>query len=142
MQTQASKNWWGRNWKWFVPVGCLGSLVLLAAFIAGIFFLVFGMMKASGVYEEALARATADPAVVEALGDPIEDGLFVSGNIDISNSSGDANLAIPLSGPRASGTLYAEAVRSQGEWEFTGLVLKLDDPPGGRIELLEKGLRL
>ena len=142
MKTHTPKNWWGRNWKWFVPVGCLGSLVLLAAFIAGILFLVFGIMKSSDVYEESLARAMADPAVVEALGDPIEDGLFVSGNVNISGPSGNANLAIPLSGPRASGTLYAEAVRSEGEWEFTTLVLKLDDPPGGRIELIEKGLRL
>jgi hypothetical protein len=142
MEPQTPKGWWGRNWKWFVPVGCLGSLVLFAAFIAGILFLVFGIMKSSDVYEEALALAEADPAVVEALGDPIDDGLFVSGNINLSGPSGDANLAIPLSGPRASGTLYAKAVRNEGEWEFTELVLVLDDPSGERIDLLKKGLRL
>lgn len=142
MQPQNPKSWWGRNWKWFVPVGCLGSLVLFAAFVAGILFLVFGIMKSSDVYEEALIRTKADPAAVEALGEPIEDGLFVSGNVNISGSSGDANLAIPLSGPRANGTLYAKAVRSEGEWKFTALVLKLDDPPGGRIDLLNSGIRL
>jgi hypothetical protein len=51
MNQPQGRNWWDRNWKWFVPVGCLGSLILFLGFIAAIMLLVFGMMKSSGAYK-------------------------------------------------------------------------------------------
>ena len=41
--------------------------------------LVFSLMKSSDAYQDAVARAQADPAVQAALGAPIEEGLFVTG---------------------------------------------------------------
>ena len=79
--------WWQKNWKWFVPVGCLGLLALFTGFVALIVTIVFGMMKSSDVYKDALAMARAEPAVEMALGTPIEEGLFVVGNINISGSA-------------------------------------------------------
>ena len=72
--TPQRPGWWGRNWKWFVPTGCLGMLLLAAGFGFFIVTMVFGMMKQSDAYKMALARAKADPRVVAALGSPIEDG--------------------------------------------------------------------
>jgi Cytochrome oxidase complex assembly protein 1 len=40
------------------------------------------------------------PAVIEALGSPIKEGFFVSGNTNVNGASGEANLSIPISGPR------------------------------------------
>lgn len=34
------KPWFHRNWKWLLPVGCLGTIVLFATFVGGIFFVV------------------------------------------------------------------------------------------------------
>jgi len=51
MNQPQGRNWWDRNWKWFVPVGCLGSLILFLGFIAAIMLLVFGMMKSSDAYK-------------------------------------------------------------------------------------------
>jgi len=42
--------------------------------------IVFSAIKSTDVYKEALERAKADPAVIEALGSPIKDGFLVSGN--------------------------------------------------------------
>jgi hypothetical protein len=51
-------------------------VVLFVAFIAGIVLLVFGAMKSSDVYKDALAKAKTEPAVTEALGSPIKDGFL------------------------------------------------------------------
>jgi hypothetical protein len=37
MTETGNPNWWSRNWKWFVPVGCLSLILLFCAFIAVVF---------------------------------------------------------------------------------------------------------
>jgi len=133
-----SGNWWQQNWKWFVPVGCIGVLVLFAAFVALIGTLVFGVIKSSAVYKDSLATARSNPAVVQALGAPIEDGIFVMGSINISGSSGNADLAIPISGPKGKGTIYARATRSEGRWTFSRLVVEIKTTKE-IIDLIESG---
>ena len=129
-------SWWQRNWKWFVPVGCLGLLVLFTGFIALIVSVVFGILKSSEVYQVALDTARSEPAVEMALGTPIEEGLFVMGNINVSGSSGNADLAIPISGPEGEGTIYAVAEKSAGQWAFSILEVEIKTT-GERIDLLE-----
>jgi hypothetical protein len=126
--------WWSRNWKWFVPVGCLTMVLLFVLAIAALVFGVFGLMKQSEVYTQAVAQARADPAVAAALGTPIEEGMLVSGNFNESGPGGTAELSIPLSGPKGAGTLYVEATKSAGQWTFSTLVLEA--PDASRIDLL------
>jgi len=130
-------NWWQRNWKWFVPVGCLGLLAIFTGFVVLIVTIVFGVIKSSDVYKGALVRAKADPAVEMALGTPIEEGLFVMGNINVSGSSGEANLAIPISGPDDKATIYVVAEKSAGRWIFLTLVVEIKTT-GERIDLLKE----
>jgi Cytochrome oxidase complex assembly protein 1 len=130
------ENWWSRNWKWFVPVGCLGTIFLVVGFVAVIMFIVFGFMKSSDVYKKAVANAKANSSVVEVLGSPIEEGLFVSGNINVSGTSGRADLSIPISGPDGKATLFVEATRKAGNWDFSTLVVEFKES-GTQISLLE-----
>lgn len=136
MDQQQDKNWWGRNWKWFVPVGCLGSLALFAGFIVLIICLVYGLMKSSDAYRDALAKAKAHPSVQKAIGAPIEEGIFTTGSINISGPSGQANLAIPISGPDGEATIYVVAAKSSGKWTFSTLIVAINDTKQ-RIDLLE-----
>lgn len=136
MNQEQDKNWWERNWKWFVPVGCLGLMVLATGFVFLILTIVFGMIKSSDAYQIALAEATSHPAVQEAMGTPIEPGLLVAGNIHISGPSGQANLSIPISGPKGKGTIYAVAAKSAGQWLFSTLVVEVKTGRQ-RINLLE-----
>ena len=76
-------------------------------FVVCIFFLVFSVLKSSDVYKTALARAKNNPRVVAALGDPIHDGLVPSGKTNVEGPSGEADLAIPISGPKGKATIYA-----------------------------------
>jgi len=94
-------------------------------------------MKSTDVYKEALARAKADPAVIEALGSPIKDGFLVSGNTNVNGASGESNLAIPISGPKGKGTIYASANKSLGRCNYSGLVVEVGQTHE-RIDLLQK----
>ena len=132
MNQAHERNWWKRNWKWFVPVGGLGAIVL---FVAVIGYLAFGFVKSCEIYEMATAKAKRNSSVVEALGSPIEEGLLVMGNIKLSGSSGKADLSIPISGPGGKAKIYAVATKSTGHWTFSTLVVAIKSS-GERINLL------
>ncbi len=135
-----SATWWQRNWKWLIPA-CLGGIALFAGFIVLIVTIVFGMMKSSHAYKEALSMARADLYVKEALGSPIKEGLLVMGNINVNGSSGHADLAIPVSGPEGSGTIYVVASKSAaaGQWTILRLVVDVKATTE-RIDLLANNL--
>src|SRR5437667_5101741 len=62
--------------------------------------IVFSAVKSSDIYKDALARAKTHPAVIEALGSPVTEGFLLSGNTNVNGASGEANLSIPVSGPK------------------------------------------
>ena len=129
------KSWWSRNWKWFVPTGCLTIIALGVVFVVCIVFFVFSVLKSSDVYQTTLRRAKNDPRVVAALGSPIKDGLVPSGKTNVNGSSGDADIAIPISGPKGKATIYAVGTKSAGKWEFSKLAVQVDG--GETIDLNE-----
>ena len=137
MNDSPNTGWWARNWQWAVPGGCLATLAFFAAFVATIASLVFGIMRSSDAYKEAVAKAEASPAVQAALGQPIKEGLFTTGSINVNDSCGEAHLAIPVSGPKGRGTLFAEAEKSAGRWNYSALAVEIKGS-GQRIDLLEK----
>src|SRR6185503_15993946 len=96
---------------------------------------VFGLMKSSEPYQHAVAVASSNPDVVRELGTPITPGWFTSGNINVSGSSGDADLAIPLNGSRHRGTLYVVAKKNDGAWTYTKLKMLVEGQESS-IELL------
>jgi hypothetical protein len=124
--TPQRRSWWSRNWLWVVPTGCLTLIAVVVAFVALIVAVVFGAMKSSDVYKLAVATARENPAVVQALGTPIKEGLFLSGSTNVNGASGDANLAIPISGPKGKGKIYAVATKSAGRWSYSTLEVEVD----------------
>ena len=135
MGETGQKGWWSRHWKWVVPVGCFTCVVMVVAAGVGIVALVFGLIRSSDVCTQAVARARASTAVVAELGSPIEEGFLVTGNISVSGPSGNADLAIPISGPKGKAVIYATATRSMGKWQFTDLEVAVKGS-GTRINLL------
>ena len=115
-------DWLGRNWKWLVPLVCLVVLVLVGGFVVSI----FAMLKSSDAYSGAVARANSNPNVIAALGSPIAEGFFCTGNISEGCSSGSANLVIPISGPKGEARIYVTASRSLGVWRFDHLVVRVE----------------
>ena len=122
-----------------MPVGCLSVAALFVVFAGSVVLIVFSAVKSTDVYKEALARAKAHPAVIEALGSPITEGFLVSGNTNVNGASGEANLSIPISGPKGKGTIYAAANKSLGRWNYTGLIVEIAKTHQ-RIDLLQSGV--
>ena len=85
-------------------------------------------------YKIALARAQANSAVIEAIGSPIAQTGIVSGNSNVNGPTGEANLSVPLSGPKGKATLYVEAKKSADLWMFRTMIVKIEKT-GERIDL-------
>lgn len=115
-----------RSFAFWGGLGCLSLMLLCTGGGAAVFVGVFGAMKHSAPYRDALAKVRADPAAVAALGLPIEPGWLVSGSInEAGGGGGHAALAIPVHGPKDSGVLQVEALRVGGTWRFSTLNLVL-----------------
>jgi Cytochrome oxidase complex assembly protein 1 len=110
-----------RNWKWFVPLLCLVVVVCVVGFTT----FILTLLKSSGAYSGALTRVKSNPAVIAALGSPIKDGFFFSGNISETGSSGSANFVIPINGPNGAAQLYVSASRSHNGWHYDKLIVKI-----------------
>jgi Cytochrome oxidase complex assembly protein 1 len=107
---KARRSWLRAHWKAVL-------IVWLAVVLSGA-FLAFALISNSDVATLAVATAGSNPKIVERLGQPIKRGWFVSGSIEVTPGSGHAELAIPVSGPKGSGTLYAEARKRAGLWHL------------------------
>lgn len=99
--TAARKGWISRNWKWLVPVIIIVGFGLPVALMSS----VFAAMKNSDAAKKSVLQAQTNPLVAQELGTPIVEGWMVSGSINTSTTSGDADLAVPLQAQRAEQNL-------------------------------------
>jgi len=129
--TAPNKSWLGRNWKWLLLV----AFFCVVAFFVGIFALIMGGMRNSDVAKEAVARAQANPSVVEQLGARIDEGWLMSGTINVAGGSGDADLAVPITGPKGKGTVYVTAHKIGGTWNYSQMIAAFQGS-GEKIDLL------
>jgi hypothetical protein len=134
-QPPKPKNWLQRHWLLAIIGGCFVLMLLFAGFIAALLTVVEGAIKNSDAYTQALAQARSSPLVIEKFGQPLQPGWFISGNIQVSGPSGNADISIPISGPKAKGTIYAVAKKSAGKWHFDTLEVEAEGEPK-RINLL------
>lgn len=126
MKREPQPDWFKQNWKWFIPVSCVGVIATLAVFVALILAVVFGVIKSSQVYNQAIDKATNHPDVTATMGTPIKPQWFVTGNFEVNGPSGRADITIPLTGPNADARIYANAIKAQGQWTFTSLVVHIE----------------
>jgi hypothetical protein len=96
-----------------------------AALFAAIFLGTFAILKHSEAYQLGVAKLQSSPIATTALGTPITAGN-PSGSVSTVNESGKASLSFSVSGPKASGTAFVEAIKKDGVWSLTRLAFKLD----------------
>lgn len=121
------------GWVKWVALGCGGLILSCAGLSTVIAMIVFGSIKSSDVYKESVARAETSSEAKDALGSPVEPGFFVSGSINVNGGGGSADLSIPVHGPKGKGTIYVQAHRDAGHWEYDRMVL--DVHGGSQIDL-------
>ncbi len=130
------RGWWGRNWKWVVPVVVLTPVLVCGGLLTLVFSVAFSAIKNEWFYEQAVAQTQANAEVTAILGTPIDAG-FPSGDLHRSGRSGHADLSIPISGPDGKGTIYLVAEKSNGQWSFSTLEVAIQ-PTGELIDLMDQ----
>ena len=100
--------------------------VLAVGGIAAFLTMIASLMKNSDPYQQAVGKAKESSAVVELLGEPIEEGFMPSGSVNTSGSSGSAQLDISLSGSIQGGTVYVQAGKTAGTWSYDVLMFRAD----------------
>ena len=130
------KNWFERNWKWFVPTGCLALIAVVVVFATVIILGISSVMHNSDVYQHSMETAKKNKQVVELIGNTIEEDEMVSGSINTSGHSGNALLDISVKGSKGKGLIHVQAEKQNDIWTYS----KLNFYPEGSsqpINLLE-----
>ncbi len=120
----------------FLGIGCVVLIFAGIAFVVGIVYFVFHLIKNSDVYTESLHRAQQNAQVQSVLGTPIEDGWWVMGNVNLDNDRGRANITYPIEGSKGKGTVHVVASRSSSKWNYERMTVTPDDKSQRPIELL------
>jgi Cytochrome oxidase complex assembly protein 1 len=121
MDQPRERSWWGRNWKWVVPLGCLSPFLLIGGCVAALAIVLFGSLKNSDAYQKSLEAVRANQEVESVLGAPITPAFFVTGNIFVGNGGGHVDISYDVSGPKGSATVHAVADKKDGAWEFRSI---------------------
>lgn len=134
------KSWFRRNWLWFVPtMGCLTLIVLGVLGLGTLFFGVTKLLADATPSQYAIAQASKNEKVIALLGDSIEKDGIISGNISFTNGDGTANLSIPISGTKTSGTIKVVAIKTDDVWVYETLYVFIKSKQE-KINLLSKVL--
>jgi hypothetical protein len=127
-QAEPEKSSAKRTWL-IVGVAAFACVALVGGCVAAIFFTVTGMLKETDAYRDSVQQLQANAQVMEILGPPVTAGI-PSGQVHTTGPTGDAQLAIPVTGTKAHGVLYVEATRKMGIWKTDRLELEV----AGRAE--------
>ncbi|NNE21557.1 MAG: hypothetical protein HKN11_03015 [Rhizobiales bacterium] len=127
-----------RNWA-FAGLAVIAVFILLFGLIFTAFFM---LMKSGDAYKLSLAQVRSNERVIAVMGEPIEAGWFMSGNVSVNGPQGSANLSIPISGPKNSGTVISEATKVAGVWRIHLLVVRVDGDPTPIVLINTKNLQI
>jgi Cytochrome oxidase complex assembly protein 1 len=135
----ATKSWLDRNAGWKILLGCVLLIAVIVAFCAILFAVIQAFFHNSVVYQEALARAERSPQVASRIGVPLRPGRVLEGRINVSGSNGTARMAIPVTGSRGKATIYLDARKASGAWQFLTLQIQFEGQPDCLNLLPESG---
>ncbi len=102
--------------------------ICAAAFVFLGFF-IFRSLSNSEAARLGMEQLQASPEAVRLLGEPIQRGWLVQGSINVSNSSGHAELAIPVKGAVGKGKLYVVAEKKMGLWTLEDVQVEVEGQP-------------
>lgn len=109
----------------------VGAFVGIPLFFAVIFAIIMTAFHSSTPFEMTMERLRDHPAVELHLGHPIEASWWTSGDIQLRNSNGWAELSFDISGPRGTASVYIHMIKERGAWRYE--VLQVIDENGTDI---------
>jgi ribosomal protein L7/L12 len=119
-------------------LGCLPMLLFIGVCAGFIMLSSQVMFRAFGPLDQAVHIINSDPAVVQAFGNPITPGLFVTGRISGGDTSSSARFSVPIYGPRRSGDLQVSGSWRKGIWDLSIFVIYDEDGEEQTFHLEQK----
>jgi hypothetical protein len=110
-----------RLWAIWGAVIWLGALALFGGVFGGTFYL----LGHSEAYELGVSKVKASAEAANVLGTPISTGYPI-GSISTSGTTGRAFLSFSVTGTKATGQVFLQAINKDGVWSVTKLTLKVD----------------
>ncbi len=111
-----------------------GAVIYIVAFgpFVGAIGYGFFTLRHSAAYEMSVAKIQNSAEATKLLGAPITAG-FPYGSWSTEGASGTANLNFSVSGPKAAGQVFLDAIKKDGVWSIKSLRLKID----GRDDVID-----
>ena len=110
-------------WGAIIWIGCI-------LFFGGLFGSVFYTLKHSEAYQLGVSTLQDNPAAIAILGRPISTGMPFGSSLLQRQVVGKAGLTFSVTGPKAAGRVFLEAVKKRGVWSITKLALMVDGREG------------
>lgn len=112
---------------WFRRHRLITAVFCIVGFFTLFYFSLDTALNNSDAKKLMISEAEANPLVIEKLGAPITAGKVQAGSIELNGSAGEAELTIPLTGPKGMGTIHSEAVRRDEKWKLLQLQFTVDE---------------
>ncbi len=96
-------------------LGGIGITIMLVATSGTLFHWVTGFLKGEA-YSESLKQIKTNEDVIELLGEPIKESIWVTGNLEENDDTGSARLQFSLSGPKSEADAQVSAIKMHGTW--------------------------
>lgn len=122
------KNWWHRNWKWFIPM--LAILVMFTTLISSseVGTRVADIVKAyvdPNLMSNALSKAQENEKVKELFGtlEPIDGMDIMQGIVKYSNNDSTIDIYVHINGSKGNGRMRVFADRNKNKWEYNTIAI-------------------
>ena len=139
------KNWFKRNWKWFVPTFLFMILfgVLLSFVSIGGTTDIVQAYSDNSLYENAIEKAKTNERVLEVIGEiePIDKLAILEGNAIYSNKNNSVETSIRIKGSKGKGKMDIVAEKNGSEWIYKKITVRIKNPKE-EIEVLNDSIAL
>lgn len=120
-----------RTWAVVAILVVLLPVTLGGIFLGGMFFSVTTSLRNADITKHAISVVQHDPRAIEELGSPIRTAGWVTGHLDETNTVTDADLNIPVIGPKFVGTIRLKGKKKAGgTWQLSTFELDISGPQG------------
>jgi len=123
------KNWFKRNWKWFVPATVVFIFVLgffLTSNSQGNLTDVVYAYNDAALYEKAIEKSNSNKRVLQTIGiiQPIDKLAILEGNAVYSNDKNMVKLSLRIKGYKENGKLDIIAKKLGSEWIYKKIIVR------------------
>ena len=126
------KNWWTKNWKWFVPtfLFLITILGLFSSISNGNVTDIAQAYSDASLYENAIKKAKTNQRVLEVLGEikPIDKLAILEGTAIYSKNNNSVETSIRIKGTKGKAKLDIVADKKGTEWIYKKINIRIKNP--------------